>query len=555
MIRSDSATIPPDAPFTRTTLPLLVLAVLGMGVLSLILGQDGNWDLRNYHWYNAYAFWTGRLLTDVAPAQIPSFYNPTLDVPFYLLASTVPAWLAGFILGLVQGLNVVPLYGMAWTLLTPGLMPVSDSRQRAGAALAVAVIGLLGGGHIGLVGTTFYDNVISLLVLGSAWIVVAGAGPIFDGPLRPAFVRVALAGLLVGSGVGLKQPTVVFAVGLCFAFLFLGGSVWRRLFTAFFFGLGVLAGMAIFSGHWMLFLWQQYDNPLFPYFNDVFRSAMGTQASYRDDKFIPHGLWSSLSFPLTWLLDPKKVGEIPFFDLRVPLSVALLLLTPLLLLVRRIRDRADQPALPQAATYLLVATALSYVVWLKLFAIYRYLIPLELLAPLVIVLCVAQWPLSLRTRGIITLALLVLVTVTARPGNWGRIPWTARYVEVTVPTLPDPDHSLIVMTGFAPTSFLLERFPPQIPALRLHSYLIHPDHGPVGINRRMAERIAAHTGPIYLIVAPWELWTIDNLLPAFGLTADPAACQPLLSNLDEPMRFCPVSRRPGTGPADAAFQP
>jgi hypothetical protein len=39
------------------------------GALALALGQDGNWDLRNYHWYNAYAFITNRLMFDVGAAQ------------------------------------------------------------------------------------------------------------------------------------------------------------------------------------------------------------------------------------------------------------------------------------------------------------------------------------------------------------------------------------------------------------------------------------------------------------------------------------------------------
>ena len=64
-------------------------------LLALFLGQDTNWDLRNYHWYNPYSFLNGRFFFDVVPAQTPSFYNPTLDVPFFLLGNAVPAPVAG----------------------------------------------------------------------------------------------------------------------------------------------------------------------------------------------------------------------------------------------------------------------------------------------------------------------------------------------------------------------------------------------------------------------------------------------------------------------------
>src|SRR6266496_5762569 len=48
------------------------LAVAGAG--SLLLGQDANWDLQNYHYYNAWAWWHGRTFTkDVAVLRSKPF--------------------------------------------------------------------------------------------------------------------------------------------------------------------------------------------------------------------------------------------------------------------------------------------------------------------------------------------------------------------------------------------------------------------------------------------------------------------------------------------------
>ncbi|WP_240002527.1 hypothetical protein [Oleisolibacter albus] len=537
---------PTTGPVARFALLSLALFPLLAGLLSLALGQDANWDLRNYHWYNAYAWWTGRGDLDVAPAQVATFYNPTLDLPFYLLAQALPARAVGFLMGAVQGLNVLPLFGLSWALLA-GLEPT----RRSAAALALALIGFFGGGQLGLLGTTFYDNVISLFVLGSAWVVLARAAVIWGGPSAvsgPAFAAVALAGLLVGSAVGLKQPTLPYAVGLCFAFLVVGGGFWRRVLLSFFFGLGVIAGMALFSGHWMWHLWTEYRNPLFPYFNHIFKSPWGVPEAYRDDKFIPPGLIQALLFPFAWVLNPKLVGEILFRDLRVPVAYVVLLATPLLLLWGRIKGRRPDPALParRPALYLLVAGALTYLVWLKLFSIYRYLIPLEMLAPVLIVAAVMLWPLPGKARTAIALTLLLLVSVTIRPGNWHRIDWTDRFVAVDIPPIPDPDHTIILQTGYAPTAFLISGFPPQIPFYRIHSYFIHPDQKDILLNRRMAERIAAHQGDIYVLLAHWEEWTDQHILPYYGLKADLMACKPVTSTLDEPMKLCPVRRETRT---------
>lgn len=47
--------MPQSLRLRRIVLALFVLVPLAFGAYALLLGQDGNWDLRNYHWYDAYA--------------------------------------------------------------------------------------------------------------------------------------------------------------------------------------------------------------------------------------------------------------------------------------------------------------------------------------------------------------------------------------------------------------------------------------------------------------------------------------------------------------------
>ena len=95
--------LPPKGQHARQwALAFLALAPFAFGLLALALGQDANWDLRNYHFYNAYAFLNDRYAMDLLPSQTPYFYNPMLDVPFFLLATHASAKFAGFVLGFVQ---------------------------------------------------------------------------------------------------------------------------------------------------------------------------------------------------------------------------------------------------------------------------------------------------------------------------------------------------------------------------------------------------------------------------------------------------------------------
>jgi hypothetical protein len=80
-------------PIGRPTLPwpwalLLLSGFIGaFGVLSVHLGQNADFDLRNYHLYNAFQFLHDRFYLDLNAAGYQSFFNPLLDVPYYTLAT------------------------------------------------------------------------------------------------------------------------------------------------------------------------------------------------------------------------------------------------------------------------------------------------------------------------------------------------------------------------------------------------------------------------------------------------------------------------------------
>lgn len=545
---------------------LCVTFPLCFGALALVLGQDTNWDLRNYHWYNPYAFLTGRLALDIAPAHANTFYNPVLDVPVYVLAQALPAKAVGFLLGTVQGLNFVLLFALLRALLV-----AHSPAQRSGLAAVVAGVGVLGGGHLSLVGTTYYDNIVSLAVIGAALIVAASASRVFAGPMRSSFARTAAAGLVLGAGAGLKLPTAVFAVGFCAAFLVTAGSPGRRLGLAFAFGIGVLGGMAAFAGPWMWYLWTEFHNPLFPYFNEVFRSPMGLPASYRDTRFIPESLWEALAFPVLFSFDPYRVGETAFRDFRILAASVVLLATPFIFFWgRRRAQRAAAPAVdPLGARYVIAAAVLSYAVWIPLFSIYRYLMPLEMLAPVLVTAAVGLWPVASRARVAAVATVLAVVVVTAKPGSWGRLEgWTDRFVEAEAPALPHPDATLVVVTGFEPVAFVIPAFPPPVAFVRIQGYLDnnHPDDGDqgddgdTGLDRRVRERLARHRGDLYLLFPDWAArehpdWAAREreravaALRRYGLEADFGACRPIIANLADYVRLCPVARRSGRGAA------
>ncbi|MGE4351726.1 MAG: hypothetical protein AB7E52_06010, partial [Bdellovibrionales bacterium] len=199
-------------------LAFLLLAVIPFlfGFMALYLGQDANWDFRNYHWYNGYAALTGRYDTDLLPSQLPFFYNPALDIPYYLLASNVPAKLAAFVLGSVQGLNFILLF-----MLCHATLIIPNPKQKVWACTALSLLGMLGGGGLSQLGTTFYDNITSLGLFASALMVIRFFPTMIaeKTSYRKAFALAALAGFPAGIMMGFKLPFAPFCVALC-------GALW-----------------------------------------------------------------------------------------------------------------------------------------------------------------------------------------------------------------------------------------------------------------------------------------------------------------------------------------
>lgn len=534
--------LPPRGDKARKfALFLLLLGPVLCGVLAMQLGQDANWDLRNYHWYNAYALLNGRHGYDILPSQTPFFYSPMLDVPVYLLGQRMPAEWLGFTLGLVQGLNFCLLFMIAHALLV-----VPKSARKVLLAAALAALGMLGGGGIAQLGTTFNDNLVSIGLLTSLALILRALPYLLRWEAKQALRAAFLYGLPVGLALGLKLTLLCFCVGMVLAWLGTGGSWARRFMLAFAFGCGLTLGMLLTQGYWMWFLWTHYHNPIFPYFNQVFASPYGALTSARDTQFIPSGWLDTLLFPWNFTLNPKRAGEIVWQDWRI---LALYVLLPLCslaaIIVGRRNDKSLLVAEPLGTRYCLWFAAISYGVWLLLFSIYRYLIPLEMLAPLLLVLTLGLLPLPSSTKWLVAAALLVVIAVGVRPGSWGRVAFSQRFIEVLAPPVPHPEETMLLMAGFEPYAHILPSFDPIMPVVRIQSNFASPREGEKGINRVIADRIARHTGRFVLLIPDWQVpygGVVQEGLGAFQLQFDPKACVFFPDNLGYRYALCAVAR-------------
>jgi hypothetical protein len=506
------------------------IVVLTFGCLSLLLGEDKGWDFLNYHWYDAYALLHGRLGFDVAVAHHATYYNPVVHLPFYWLATAGTVRLALFYTGALHGLNIVPLHLLARSALTE-----QNNRWLAG---ALALTGMFGSTVLSMIGNTSYDTMVSAPVLGGLAILVIKRDALCAAA-APAAGAAALAGLLIGVATGLKLVEVFYAVGFALVLLLLPGAPAVRCARLLAGGFAGIAAVLLCSGFWFFTLERATGNPLFPLYNSVFHSPLIAPTFFGSTNFPPEGFWSALSFPFRFLVDYRIADDEPFRDIRVPLLYALLPIASVWLAVAR--PRSVPLVAPPATRILFIFVAGSYVAWLTLFAVYRYLVGLEMLAPLLILAALDCMPCVPRLRLAAAATILLTIALFGRYSFGNHAPASDPYVQVRGLSFPDPDNTLLLMTGYEPMAYLIPSLPPAIPVLRIDGWLAQPNDA-TGLTALMRARVAAHHGDVFLLAAPREHMAADRAVAAYGLEIVTARCRDVRSNLGGPYELCPLRR-------------
>ncbi|MGN6329865.1 MAG: hypothetical protein ACTHL5_13135 [Rhodanobacter sp.] len=499
-----------------------LLACLSFGaLLSVLRGQDANWDLKNYHLYNAWAGLHGRLTLDLAPAGLQSFFNPLLDMPYFLLG-TGPLQHWPRLLAAVQGL----WYGGLVFMLFRVAIRLAALRGRTfgWADVWAVLIGVTGTMTVSQTGSSFNELPLALFTLSSLYVLLPLCA---DTPPRPSR-RALLAGLLSGLAAGLKPTAVVYAPALVLGLLLALGmrrQAWR---LALLFGLGALAGFVLAYGWWGWQLYELTGNPIFPLFNQVFHSPWAPAVGGTDRQYLPRDLGQWLFYPLYWLgKNQHLVTEVNFADARYALAgLATLALVSLPRLLRR------RPV-DRSVRLLLVFVTTAYVLWLCLFSILRYAVPLELLSGLLLLAALQLFTPADAAPGrwlvwAMAGTFLLLAGFSRYPG-WGHVPYADVAFDVRPPAVKQG--GLVLVVG-QPNAYVI----PFLPHAQDNRYigLSWFTRSALGfrLDALIRERIATRAGAVYAVLrddAGDDLPLLQRYVPGARLTG----CAPVQSGLEQ----------------------
>lgn len=492
-------------------------------------GQDANWDLRNYHLYTPSALLDGRFDADIAVAQLQTWHNPALDLPFaWMVKAGLPGWIVSLWLALpafIAVLFTLRMLDLVW--------PEGRSATRTAMAGLAAVTGAA---VMPSIGTTFNDAFVAAGVMAALWWVVDSQGR------RQAWATWLPAGLMAGLCAGLKLTGALYCVGFIGAALVYGparGAPSRVAALA----VGGTAGALLTAGPWALHLWHEHGNPLFPYFNEWFRSADALAHAHKDERFVPHGL-DALLVPFHLLTDSSRFSEGKLSDPRVLLGLASLGAW----WVTMYRKRRQDIASAQITNALVVFVLASFAVWVKLYGIYRYLFALELVCSVAIIGVVSAW-VPLRYRKVAMVAMTVLLVAGANRPSWGRSPFATPMISVRIPSLPDS--SLVVLAHDDPMAYAVAYLPRTVPAISVHNNFMTPSRC-TRLQAAAERRVRHHIGPLFLL-RKTSATPMPEAIGAYGLAAS-GACLPMPTSLDA-LELCPLERSTPTPTVCAATPP
>ncbi len=434
--------MPASNSLSRWELPAaMFVGLLSFMAWTLFAGPDLNFDFLNYHLYAGQHVSGDTLARDFFPAGASSYLAPYAHWPIgFMVAARWPGMLVGAGLGALHSLAFVASWYLARQLFTTNA--IRDVALRWTAAFVAVICPLV----LTEVGTSFVDITTAIpCVFGVAILLEA---------LGAARYRLALtvsAGILFGLAVALKLTNAPFALaaGLTVGVVWvLREDVHWTLVIAF--GIAMVLGFLAAYGLWGWRLWQEFGNPVFPFFNSVFQAAdpasvpavagpAGASGDILDgltrfraslhQRFLPHGLSEWLLRPL-YMIDP--VANV-YTEVRAPDArfFALFCLAPIALWKVRAQFRSSN------LVVLLLFFMTAWFLWMGLFGNGRYMMPLALLAGPALLGCAnACWParsLVALAAGTVFVIMQAALLIEGSQLRWAGSPWQRYWITAKLP--------------------------------------------------------------------------------------------------------------------------
>lgn len=441
---------------------LVALVSVGASVARTVVGgQDLNFDLFTYHYYLGYSAFVDRFALDFLPASFQGYQSPAPYALLYWLDSVgTPPVVNASIHAALHALNLVLLF-----LLAGSLVGANATRRDRAAAVALWLLGAIAPVYWHLVGTSYADLPTSVLVLGGLWLVsraMRGSGDLPPGALW----GIAAGAALAGAATAFRVHNAIYVLGLlCALALARFASPRDRLRAAGAFCSAGFAAWLLCFAPWALRVYREFGNPLFPFYNAVFRSPDFPAANLPLTSFVPGNLHDLIAFPFRiatysyWLYAEARLP-----DVRPALLVVCLAGLGLPWFFRRVPKSGGEDGRTAPQRLILVFFAASAVLWLATSSNGRYGVALFLLGgPVCGVLLLRLLPFRYALAAVAAVLAwqILLQQMFFSQSRLVSTPWASRYFDWNLSDRYTREPATFLSFGLGTASTLAPRVHPE----------------------------------------------------------------------------------------------
>jgi hypothetical protein len=502
-------------------------------ICNYVLGKDMAWDTLNYHLYLGFSALNDRFGQDYFAAGSLAYLNPYAYVPFYaMVRAGMPALVICSIFAAVHAI-------ILWLTFELGVAvcPSKDGRARLFAGCCAVALALMNPVLIQEIGSCFADITTAELALGG-WLLMAGAVRV------PEKSRVIYAGLILGAASALKLSNALSAIS-AFAMLAMLPLGWRgKIRHGFIYGVSLGVGFAVVAAPWSYRLAKVFGNPMFPMFNNVFRSPEFTTESMGNAyRFIPESFGEALWRPFA-MIDPTQMvhEELSAPDPRYAILVVLVILFVVRWSWRRLRHASTTPSNPQLNESGRIVAALgcgltlNWILWLHISGNSRYVLAMACVAAAVIVgMLFRLFESRPKMRNYILAFIFLGQAIQLYMGaeyRWNGVPWGGQWFDVSVPEKLKTEPNLYLTLGTQSNSFLAPFLAKDSGFVDVvGGYTLDPERANGARVRALIRRFSPNLRVVFPSTRPYDnaeprahLSPVDDALQGYGLRPDMGDC-------------------------------
>lgn len=416
-------------------------------------------------------------------------------------------------------------------------------KQRLLAIFFTLLIGFTGAGSISLLNTTTNDTKMAMLVIIAFYCVLKSL------VIKKQQIFYLFSGaFIIGFCAGCKLPALCFNLALFLAFLFSQTLDRRHVYLSVGFAIFSAIGFLTINGYWMYHLYMQFQNPIFPLYNNFFHSDYTLPISFNILLAKqPIYLYHLVFIPFFLAVKNTLTSEVLLSDIRFGLVFILMLFFIIKTMIMS-TTKSDEKNRP--ISFLFIFFFSGYFLWLIIFFLYRYVLPLELISGLLIVyLCYKLFSSVWIKNSVLAILLIIALTTTHYPVWGAKHAHDKTYFSLsTIPSLPAKAHVLLTSV---PLAYTIPFFPKDTRFTGMPFLIIgisDPTEMQIMSKKYLVEVMKAtfhqiNATPTF-ILSYEENDRFDKkskkVLSFFNLAANDKHCQLFTTNVGHHLSLCPL---------------